>query len=47
MDDEKAENDPEVTAPEDNAVVRGWLRLADDVLKTPSPEGTPESDPTS
>jgi hypothetical protein len=29
---------------EEIAVVRGWLRLADDVLKTPTPDEKAESD---
>ena len=31
-------------AREESAVVRGWLRLADDVLKKPQPDETAESD---
>jgi hypothetical protein len=42
MDDGNTENDPEVTAREEDAAIRGWLRLADDVLKTPKADGSPE-----
>ena len=43
MEDPKIEGDGEQTA-EESAVVRGWLRLADDVLKKPRPEEKAESD---
>ena len=46
MDDREPETDPGLTASEEIALVRGWLRLADDVLKTPTPEEKPESDAT-
>jgi hypothetical protein len=44
MDDREPESDAEQTAREETAIVRGWLRLADDVLKTASPDEKAESD---
>jgi hypothetical protein len=44
MDDRKPESDPEHATPEESAVVRGWLRLADDVLKQPTAQAVEESD---
>ena len=46
MDETEPESDPDLMAREEIAIVRGWLRLADDVLKTPTPEAKPESDAT-
>jgi hypothetical protein len=44
MDERDPQNDVERAALEESAIVRGWLRLADDVLKTPPPEEKSESD---
>jgi hypothetical protein len=38
------QSDEERAAREESAAVRGWLRLADDVLKTSTPEDKAESD---
>ena len=45
MDAGETRDDTEQDALEENAVVRGWLKLADDVLKTAQPEEKAESDP--
>ena len=45
MDAGETQDDTEQDAREESAVVRGWLKLADDVLKTSSPEEKAESDP--
>ena len=44
MADQDPEGDAERAAREESAVVRGWLRLADDVLKKTQPEEKAESD---
>lgn len=44
MADSDPTSDTERNAREESAVVRGWLRLADDVLKKPQPDEIAESD---
>jgi hypothetical protein len=44
LEEPNPQSDDERAAREEIAVVRGWLRLADDVLKSPKPEEKAESD---